>query len=265
MNPLSKLIVALTLVGAFGALSLVAAAGDGGLVRVAGEGRMVRIPAGSFLMGSNTMGPAEAPEHRVHLAEYLIDRYEVTTAEYDACTAAGVCAARRKFSKEGGPSQPVVGITWNDATTFCGWRGARLPTEAEWEKAARGSGGRIYPWGDTVECGVANIGNGINRDCPDAPGRTVPVGSIPTDVSPYGVYDMGGNAWEYVADWYDASYFASSPSSNPRGPAMGKGRVVKGGSWYSPRLGAHASARTSRTHSRTEYDGFRCAADSKTR
>ncbi len=241
------------------------AAGDGALIRVAGEGRMVRIPAGTFIMGSNTMGPAEAPEHTVFLPTFFIDRYEVTTAEYDACAAAGACSERRKFERFDQPGQPVVGVSWTDAQTYCTWRGTRLPTEAEWEKAARGPGGRLYPWGDTPECGVANVGNGANRDCPDAPGATVPVGSNPGDVSPYGVYDMGGNAWEYVSDWYDAQYFARSPATSPPGPARGKGRVVKGGSWYATLVGSHASARTSRTHSRTEYDGFRCAKDAKGR
>ena len=248
------------------ALSGTAAAGDGALVRVAGEGRMVQIPAGPFTMGSNTMGPAEAPEHSVHLAAYLIDRYEVTVAEYDACNAAGACPARQKLARFDAPDQPVVGVSWSDAVAYCGWRGARLPTEAEWEKAARGPSGRIYPWGDAAECGIANVGNSsVSRDCPDAPGVSAPVGSHPRDVSPYGVFDMGGNVWEYVADWYDPRYFHASPASNPTGPTAGKGHVVKGGSWHAPLAGAHASSRTSRTHSRTEYDGFRCAADAKSR
>jgi formylglycine-generating enzyme required for sulfatase activity len=196
---------------------------------------MVLVPAGEFPMGSNRGETYEQPVHQVNLDAYYIDKYEVTNKLYKACVDDGQCdAPRQLFFFEAAPNKlyfgvseydnfPVVFVDWNMAKAFCQWRGARLPTEAEWEKAALGDTGNSYPWGMDLDCQKANYQKCVNR--------TSEVGAYPDGVSPYGLYDMTGNVWEWVSDWYADNYYANSPAKNPTGPITGQSRVIRGGSW----------------------------------
>ncbi|MGC9025362.1 MAG: formylglycine-generating enzyme family protein, partial [Chloroflexia bacterium] len=196
---------------------------------------MVYVPAGEFLMGSSDADPMAdsdgKPQHTVYLDAYWIDRTEVTNAQYRRCVEAGACSAPGCWgdSNLNGAEQPVVCVDWHQAQAYCAWAGGRLPTEAEWEKAARGTDGRIYPWGDAFD------GSRLNCDedrCGDGWPYAAPVVSFPRGASPYGALDMAGNVWEWVSDWYDGGYYAGSPSRNPSGPASGDIKVLRGGSWY---------------------------------
>jgi formylglycine-generating enzyme required for sulfatase activity len=155
-------------------------------------------------------------------------RTEVTNAQYDRCVRAGVCTAPSNsvWRDVRFADHPVTDVSWDQASVYAQWVGGSLPTEAQWEKAARGTDLRAYPWGDqepTVS--LLNFeGSGI--------GGTSAVGSYPIGASPYGALDMAGNVWEWVADWYDGSYYSVSPVENPQGPATGSYRVLRGGSWY---------------------------------
>ena len=189
---------------------------------------MMYVPAGEFSMGSNKGSSNEQPIHIVYLDAYWIDQTEVTNAMYAKCVEAGKCIPPRlqgsytRDSYYGNSSfadYPVINVTWYDAQAYCGWRGDRLPTEAEWEKAAGWDDDkkepRIYPWGDTINCSFANY-RGKDGGCV---GDTTSVDSYPSGVSFYGLFDMAGNVWEWVADWYGENYYSSSPSSNPQGPS----------------------------------------------
>jgi len=193
----------------------------------------IDIPAGEFLMGDNFNegGADEQPAHTVNLSAYKISRYEVTFAQYDAfCTE-----TNRNKSDDygwGRDTRPVVDVTWDDAKAFCDWlsqktgKNLHLPSEAQWEKAARGTGANPgkYPWGNAIpSCDMTNYNN--------CRGRTMPAGSYPANASPYGVYDMAGNVYEWCGDWYDAAYYAVSPRDNPTGPGSGTKRVSRGGAW----------------------------------
>ena len=188
--------------------------------------QMALVPAGYFTMGSREGGWAERPQHRVWLDEFCIDKYEVTNRQYDEFVRT-TGHIRPKFREDGrynSPDQPVVGVSWDDADAYCKWAGKRLPTEAEWEKAARGGAeGRRFPWGDEGATGKAVFGQDMNTGSPSAVGKYPPNG--------YGLYDMAGNVWEWCADWYDMEYYRVSPERNPQGPASGKDRVARGGSW----------------------------------
>jgi len=192
---------------------------------------MALVHAGEFTMGSNRESN-EQPVHTVYLDAFYIDKYEVTNAAYSSCVTTGVCEppktqgspARNYYGDSQYDNYPVVHVVWNMASTYCEWRGASLPTEAQWEKAARGTDGFAYPWGEGIDCGLANFSGCV--------GDITQVGNYESGVSPYGVYDMAGNVWEWVNDWYSDTYYKSSPSSNPQGPASGEVRVVRGGSWY---------------------------------
>ncbi len=202
---------------------------------------LVRVPAGEFLMGSDPAKDSQAytleKPHRVTLAEFYVGKYEVTNAQYAAFVTAAGHAAPSGWQDGAIPAgkddHPVVLVKWDDASAFAQWLGRetgmgfRLCTEAEWEKACRGTGSLIYPWGDGFDPNRANTTE-------SSIGTTTPAGKYsPSGDSPYGVSDMAGNVWEWVEDWYSESYYASSPSENPQGPESGDLRVLRGGSFDS--------------------------------
>jgi formylglycine-generating enzyme required for sulfatase activity len=221
---------------------------------------MLYVTAGDFLMGSlegdSQAGSDEKPQHSVWLDSYWIDRTEVTNAMYARCMAEGACTSSQYAddSAFNGPDQPVVGVDWNDANAYCAWAGQRLPTEAEWEKAARGTAGRIYPWGDQPpDAQLLNYNQNV--------GKTSNAGSYPVGASPYGALDMAGNVWEWVADWYDISYYSRTPARNPSGPSSGDGRSLRGGSWDYYVWGIRSGDRYWYSPDFSGfYVGFRCAA-----
>jgi formylglycine-generating enzyme required for sulfatase activity len=218
---------------------------------------MVHIPAGEFVMGSDASAFApEKPEHLVSLDEYWIDRTEVTNAQFRGCVEAGVCSEPKPWSDPNlnSDAQPAL-VVWESADTYCQWVGGRLPSEAEWEKAARGMDGRQWPWGNEFIADNANLSSDA-----DGYGFTAPVGSFPSGASPYGLLDMAGNAAEWVADWYDAGYYAQSPAANPTGPASGETKVIRGSisnAGGGPEK-CRCTARYPQDPVRWEF-GFRCA------
>ncbi|MBN1811163.1 MAG: SUMF1/EgtB/PvdO family nonheme iron enzyme, partial [Anaerolineae bacterium] len=227
-------------------------------VRKKDDMMMVYVPAGEFTIGDDGGEGNEKPVHVVYLDAFWMDRTEVANAQYQKCVVAGACALsdRAADSRYNAPQKPVVGVTWHDADAYCRWAGARLPTEAEWEKAARGTDKRRYPWGDSaVDCNKATY---------DAcGGEAVLVGSKIAGASPYGALDMAGNVIEWVSDWYDSGYYANSPANNPKGPDSGDRRVLRGGSWYHVQNLVRSSYRLySSPTNRDTYIGFRCVADS---
>ncbi len=183
-------------------------------------------------MGSRSGYDDEKPVHTVYLDTYYIDKYEVTNVRYSACVKAGACSIPVKTSSYGISSYydnteyddyPVVYVDWSGAQAYCEWRNGSLPTEAQWEKAARGADSRTYPWGEGLDCAKTYL-----YSCR---ARTDKVGSYMAGKSPYGAFDMAGSVWEWVADWYDSKYYAASPSQNPQGPDHGQYRSIRGGSW----------------------------------
>jgi formylglycine-generating enzyme required for sulfatase activity len=210
-------------------------------------------------MGSNDGTDAEKPAHQVYLDAYWIDRTEVTNAMFALCVQAGHCQkpAPRERSSEY-DQHPTIFIRWDNAQSYCSWAEARLPTEAEWEKAARGTDGRVYPWGNDKDPAKYYVVY-YYQD-------TKPVGSYPSGVSPYGALDMAGGVWEWINDWYDSTYYQNSPSSNPQGPASGDGRVVRGGSWYDYEDGVRSAHRVGIISSSYALSyGFRCARSTGSR
>jgi sulfatase modifying factor 1 len=247
----------------------------------ADEEEMILVPAGPLWMGRETGRPDERPRHRVELDGFEIDAYEVTNARFGRFVEAGGYSSPALWSPAGwtwknrlhvtqpahwanpawnGPSQPVVGVSWYEADAFCRYVGKRLPTEAEWEKAARGDDERAFPWGQDWDPRHANG--------PPGGSVTVPVGSYPTGVSPFGIHDLAGNVWEWVADWYGAAYYASSPATNPTGPSSGSERVFRGGSWFSSEPASLGTTFREHTNGfefgiRDRMTGFRCARDAR--
>jgi formylglycine-generating enzyme required for sulfatase activity len=231
------------------ARSLVLAAATAAVARAPAALR-VTIPAGPFTQGSTHGDEDERPARKVTLKAFAIDRTEVTRGDYARCVAAHRCKpAAPVTGGEDSPQLPVTGVDWNDAAAFCRFAGGRLPSESEWEKAARGTDGREYPWGDDADCGRANWGN-FEGEGPCAgknPGRPVEVGHYTSGASPFGVLDLGGNVWEWVADKYD---------EDP------KRRVVRGGSCCSYFVGPRAANRNAWAPEHRDGDlGFRCAGN----
>ena len=231
---------------------------------------IVYIPAGNYVIGSLDSDPVawivEKPQHRVSLSAYWIDKTLVTNGMYARCVQAGSCPAKLKLNSYfrgsyfGNPEfadYPVVFVTWDDAQKYCTWAGRRLPTEAEWELAARGTDGRTYPWGNTPpNCNLLNFGNGVAKFCT---GDTTAVGKYPQGASPYGLLDMAGNVWEWVADWLGPNYLAV-PIQDPTGFSSGTLRVTRGGAYYSDPKFVRTTFRAGHDPSdATDYIGFRCA------
>lgn len=220
---------------------------------------MVRVPAGSSRIGSDADEADERPAHLVTLRAFDLDGDEVTVAQYRLCVAARACAAPRRAV--GAPDEPVTFVSWRDADAYCRHAGKRLPTEAEWERAARGGDGRRFPWGDAPECARANFGNyqGEGR-CPNNPGRPVAVGSYPSGASPFGARDLAGNVWEWVADVYRPSYRAGKRGRVA--PAASGRRVVRGGACCSMFGLPRSANRLAFPPDYSDDDiGFRCAGD----
>lgn len=230
---------------------------------------MVLVPAGEFSMGSPDGASDERPVHQVQLDAYYIDKFEVTTGRY----AQFLKGVKRKPPDKWNEvnftfdwARPVVGVDWSDAEAYCRWAGKRLPTEAEWEKAARGTDGRKYPWGmDEPSDDLANYDWDSRRTWRGYTTLT-PVGSYDTGKSPYFMYDAGGNAWEWVADWYSPNTYQNRLDRNPKGPPTGGTRVTRGGSWADKAYSIRATNRRGVQPSERYRDlGFRCAQDAPTK
>ena len=244
---------------------------------------MVKIPAGTFLMGSdkkvdrNAYQP-EFPQRKVYLDAYEIDKYEVTTVQF----LKFVLATDRKplidWQYEGGnfqetmASHPVMHVSWFDADAYCRWAGKRLPTSAEWEKAARGEDGRIYPWGnEPAGLSRANFGRtGLSGPVRDRPERLllyppiISVDKYDNAVSPYGVFQLAGNVAEWTADWYDPHYYKTAPDRNPKGPEKGTQRAFRGGGWIDSTPSVRPAQRNGTDpNTKMNWLGFRCARDAK--
>jgi formylglycine-generating enzyme required for sulfatase activity len=245
---------------------------------------MACIPGGWFLRGTDD-GPKDTrPAAKVWLQTFYMDVYEVTNRRWEACQKAGECGYGKPYYNDySRPEQPIVGVSWYAAVQYCEAKGGHLPTEAEWEKAARGPGGALHPWGDEpATCERAVIRDATGRSCgtPKAKGRGAPekgrtfvVGTRPAGV--YGLHDMSGNSWEWVADWYTKSYAACGEDclgEDPRGPCGGKEpckryrrRIVRGGSWYW--VASYATSVWRRYHvpgnKPFHHFGFRCAASAE--
>ena len=223
---------------------------------------MVTIPAGPFIRGTEGGGFDEQPQRTIFLDRFSIDRYEVTNHQYQQFVLA---TGHRKpglparYAKSGGKmkgtNQPVVYVSWDDAAEYCRWRGKRLPSEAEWEKAMRGSDGRLWPWGNQEQPHGANWAR--VQDGHEVSAR---VGTFSTDKSPYGVMDGAGNVIEWVSDWYNETYYKDSPEQNPPSPEYGTYRVLRGGSYTTTGGDIRITSRSKMMPDfRDETIGFRCA------
>ena len=252
---------------------------------------MIKVPEGNLLMGSDDGEPSERPAHQVALSTFLIDPGETTNAEFAEFVATTGYVTDAENSGVGwhwegrwhqikgadwrhphGPSSsslerhPVVQVSWNDARAYCRWHGKRLPTEAEWERAARGDGERVYPWGDdpprqghryrasygSDDCCRADVGDSYRF--------TAPVGSFPLGRSPFGIEDLAGNVWEWVQDGFDETYYRRSPSKDPVNDTPATQRVIRGGGWGNDAQGLRSTLRhTNLPNIGLSMVGFRCA------
>ena len=239
------------------------------LAAMEGPDGMVLVPAGSFLMGSDPQkdraaGPQELPQHQVYLDAFKIDRFEVSNIEYLRFVL-GTGADWPKFWRENpfpekASLHPVINVSWYEADAFCRWAGKRLPTEAEWEKAARGVDGRIFPWGNEpagwIKSNIAHPGSKRGFKYPPLAN----INRYDKGASPYGVYQMAGNVSEWVSDWFDPESYRHSHEMNPQGPMTGELKVFRGGSWNEDPEVARSAGRNAGPPDRTSYlTGFRCA------
>ena len=225
---------------------------------------MVLVPAGEFTMGSEQGDDDEQPVHRVVLDSFYLDTFEVTNGQFAKFVTAIQSEPPWGFADQETPvvhaDRPVRWVNWLEATGYCLWAGKRLPTEAEWEKAARGTDGRVYPWGNEAPTplhAVFGLKEGADT--------VSPIGNRDKGMSPYGVHDLAGNLYEWVADWYDEAVYTPLPTSNPRGPTQGTTKVQRGGSYINSPYRLRSSFRTKGDP--TEHDpnvGFRCAHDAPT-
>ena len=225
---------------------------------------MILIPTGSFIMGSEDGNYDESPKREVYLDAFYIDEYPVTNADYKKfIDETGYKAPyigqvwskkydwKDRMYPEGKGKNPVVLVTWHDAVAYCEWAGKRLPTEAEWEKAARGTDGRTWPWG--------NVWDSDKLACSGV-GETMPVGQYKFGKSFYGCFDMAGNVWEWTSDWYGNLYYKEAASRNPQGPDKGEHNILKGGAWIHSEFSVRCAMRFHKPPDYCDnYIGFRCA------
>ena len=276
MHPLRATVVAALLLAAISPRAARTARADQPAACDQVPADMKCIPEGDFIRGADDSEKDQRPQATIWVSTFYMDTYEVTNADYKKCAKAGACRKHSPAYKVGfsGPNQPVVGIKWFDARDYCAWAGKRLPTEAEWEKAARGPEGHLYPWGDEKPtCKRAIIMEGGKKGCGlGGPPKwaTADVGTRAPGV--YGLYDMAGNSWEWVQDWYSKSYAecgAECSGRDPKGPCGGadecpgrRHRVVRGGSWWWTWEYAAGTWRRAHLPGNKPYHhfGFRCAA-----
>lgn len=221
---------------------------------------MVYIPEGYFQMGTSSGKREDAkPMHFVNTSAFFIDKYEVSNAEYSKFMLATNHAKPRYWDDKlfNKPEHPVVGVSWHDAMAYAKWKSRRLPTEAEWEKAARGNDGRLYPWGKKWDKGFFFFFVNI-YGMDDKYSRTAPVDYYQSGVSPFGIFNMSGNVWEWCLDWYDPNYYRDSPEIDPMGPEASKMKVLRGGSWVNTIESVKVVQRGRNfPHAKTSIYGFR--------
>jgi eukaryotic-like serine/threonine-protein kinase len=225
----------------------------------------VTVPSGPFTMGSSKGAPDEQPVRKVTVSAMEIDRHEVSNARYRQCVGAGICSPPalpvshtrpHYFDDPRFDEYPVIFVSWHQADHYCRFAGGRLPTEAEWEKAARGtSDAREYPWGDEApDCRRANMGGA--KPCV---GDTDRIGQRPAGASPCGAQDMAGNVWEWTQDWYAPDAYSSGATNDPKGPANGTLKVMRGGCWESGASSLRVSCRKAELPAAwADNVGFRC-------
>jgi formylglycine-generating enzyme required for sulfatase activity len=249
------------------------------LIDVLTGARMIFVPGGVFRMGNDEGDPDEAPSHLVRLDAYFLDETEVTNGQYAVCVDSEECDPPDRsgatlhsayFGDSSFDDYPVIFVNWRDALNYCNWRDARLPSEAEWERAAGFDPveaiKRTYPWGETFDgillnfCDVNCPDNDRNPEFDDGHGDTAPVSTYSAGQSPLGFYDMAGNVMEWVSDWYEPRYYAESTDTNPLGPLDGEFKTLRGGSWLSTEEDVRVSGRSSYHPSVSRANlGFRCA------
>ena len=221
---------------------------------------MVAVPAGNFMMGSSMGDADEQPEHQVYVEAFFMDKYQVSVGQYARFLDATSQEAPPDWTimnRSQHQKRPIVNVDWADAYAYCSWAGKRLPTEAEREKSAGGTDGRTYPWGN--EHPTKFFAN-VSQEHWNNHNALTPVGVFEDGKSPYGIYDMAGNVWEWVSDWYDPDYYKTGPPRNPAGPPKGESKVIRGGSWGSGPDALRVSNREIHLPSfRGLGTGFRCA------
>jgi formylglycine-generating enzyme required for sulfatase activity len=243
---------------------------------------LVYVPAGEFVMGSDPDSDpffwgAESPQHPIYLDAFWIYKTEVTNGMYGACVTTGACTLPQTktsiqreayFGEARYDPYPVIQLQWKQALAYCQWAGGSLPSEAQWEKAARGpQDARLFPWGNSTP--NQHQANFCDLNCPnsgesdptvnDGYADTAPVGSYPDGASLYGALDMSGNVWEWVADWHSVEYYGAAPYENPLGPVEGTRKGIRGGSWYNGADGVRVVTRASqKPEEHFNSVGFRC-------